>query len=188
MDIPLFTSVFSAADNDACLDEEEQQRKQKRADKKRRREDAVARDVLAWSSEVLAPSLSELARKAAATGGGRAGGSSGSGATSGLGASSGAAAATTVAAAASVGVLSGPVPLTLHVSGLPPHSKKCHVEAWVLEAVDASDVVEVKLIRAAADGASGSQAHRGFGFVELRSEVKDTFFLETLKPKESEHA
>jgi hypothetical protein len=62
------------------------------------------------------------------------------------------------------------------------------VEAWVLEAVDASDVVEVKLIRAAADGASGSQAHRGFCFVELRTEVKDTFFLETLKPKESQHA
>ena len=71
----------------------------------------------------------------------------------------------------SVVVLDPSVPLTLYLSGLGPKTRKAHVEAVCIEAVEAvgllpSDIVEVRL---AEDKATGG--HRGFGFVELRIEA-----------------
>lgn len=77
-------------------------------------------------------------------------------------------------------VLDPTVPLNVHLSGIPARAKKCHVEAFLLEAIEITELVEVRLV---ADKETG--AHRGFGFVELRTHeaaakvlaLNDTDFL-----------
>lgn len=68
-------------------------------------------------------------------------------------------------AAEDVVVLDSTVPLTLHVSGINSRTKKCHVEAWLLEVVEILELVEVRLIE---DKDKPGQ-HKGFGFIELRT-------------------
>lgn len=166
MNIPF----FSKADADECRDEQAQQRKQRKAEKKRRREEAVAKDVLAWSSEVIAPGLSQPPTKKSAE--------AVTGDESTPGTRAGSAANTTTAEATTrPPAIAEAVPLTLHLSGLPAVAKKCHVEAWVLQAqgIEVSDIVELRLVpkegASSSSSSSGHQAHRGFGFVELRNEV-----------------
>lgn len=157
---------FSKADVDECLDEQEQRQKQRKAEKKRRREEAVAKDVLAWSSEVLAPGLNQSPAKKAAA--------SATDNKNTLGAGAGSSCNNTAEAIIAPPTTIEPVPLTLHLSGIPAVAKKCHVEAWVLQAegIEVSDVVELRLVPKEGTGSSGGQqAHRGFGFVELRNEV-----------------
>ena len=147
----LAPAVGCVADGGECG--AELSKEKRRLAKKRRREEAVMKDVLAWSDMA--------AQEAAAAGATTAGDkvpvpvpreSVGEGATS-------------HSAKKAAAAPPPPAPLTLYVSGLnKSRCKKCHVEAWLLQALGprGSEVVEVRIVCDKDTGLS-----RGFGFVEL---------------------
>mmetsp|Transcript_68343 Transcript_68343/g.154602 ORF Transcript_68343/g.154602 Transcript_68343/m.154602 type:complete len:268 (+) Transcript_68343:130-933(+) len=144
MDFPLLTKE----------DLEENSRRKK---KKRNRDEAVLKDVLAWASTKQTEEIEEEKHGSQE-------------AKRHLGAKTPAATNEPIAHEP----LDPTMPLTLYLSGIPPHAAKCHVEAWVLEAVEeAPQIVEVRLVESKGEGAGAkakAAGHRGFGFVELANE------------------
>ena len=55
------------------------------------------------------------------------------------------------------------VPLTLYISNLGPAVKRCHVESWCLDAVEKTDINEIRLV----EDQGNKGKHRAFGFIEL---------------------